>query len=81
MHEEIYLFSGHTFKTKWLESVYQIVSCGLPGARLIEDTESINQIEIGSRAELQFKVLHIPFKLQLALEYEECMSISDRRQL
>ena len=52
MHEEIDLFSGHTLKTKHLESLYQIVSRGLPGARLIEDTESVNQIEIGSRTEL-----------------------------
>ena len=52
MHEEIDLFSGHTFKTKWLEPVYQIVSRGLPGARLIENTESVDKIEIWPLAEL-----------------------------
>ena len=52
MHKETDFFFGHTLKTKHLESLYQIVSRGLPWTRLIEDTESVDKVEIGPRAEL-----------------------------
>ena len=80
-HEEIDLLSGHALKTKSPETVYQIASLSLPRSRLIEDSESIYKVEIGPCTKLKFQVINVPLKLQLTLEYEECMSISDRGQL